>query len=98
VRALAARLRERLREVPGIHVHEHGHDLSGIVTFSSEREAAEALQQRLQLQGINTSVARVRNNPLDLGARGLGDLNRASVHYYNTDEEIERFCEALRTR
>lgn len=96
VRTLAARLRERLREVPNITVLERGQDLCGIVTFSSGRETADALQQRLLARGINTSVVRVRNNPLDLGAQGLGDLNRASVHYYNTDAEIERFCEALR--
>lgn len=96
VRALAARLRDRLQELPGITVHEAGSDLCGIVTFSSRREAADVLHQRLQARGINTSVVRVRNNPLDLGARGLGDLNRASLHYYNTDAEIERFCDALR--
>ena len=28
-------------------------------------------------------------------ARGLGGLIRASVHYYNSEEEIARFCETL---
>lgn len=28
-------------------------------------------------------------------ARGLGDLVRASVHYYNTPEEVARICAAL---
>lgn len=98
VRALAACLRERLKEVPGIRVHDRGSDLCGIVTFSSQSETAEALYQRLLTRGINTSVVRVRNNPLDLGARGLGDLNRASVHYYNTEAEIEQFCEVLHSR
>ncbi|MEY3667999.1 MAG: hypothetical protein RL572_1539 [Pseudomonadota bacterium] len=98
VRALASRLREGLRQMPEVNVHEIGHDLSGIVTFSTSRESADALQQRLLTRGINTSVVRVRNNPLDLAARGLGDLNRASVHYYNTDAEVDQFCEALRQR
>jgi cysteine desulfurase/selenocysteine lyase len=96
IRELAARLRDRLRELPGISVHEEGSGLCGIVTFSSRRETADGLQQRLLARGINTSVVRLRNNPLDLGKRGLGDLNRASVHYYNTDAEIEQFCDSLR--
>lgn len=98
IRTLAAQLRERLRDIPGIVVHESGSHLSGIVTFSSAAETAESLQQRLQRSQINTSVVRLRNNLLDLGERGLGDLNRASVHYYNDEDEIARFCETVARR
>ena len=88
---LAAALRESLEALPGITVLERSPIRSGIVTFVSEREAAPVLQRRLHAAGINTSVARQANAWLDLGAEGRGDVNRASVHYYNTETEIERF-------
>ena len=95
VSELAATFRDQLRRLPDIQVHESGSSLSGIVTFSKSGENAESLQQRLRESGINTSVTRLSGNLLDLPRRGLGDINRASVHYFNTEEEIERFCQVL---
>ncbi|MGB4246631.1 MAG: hypothetical protein WBJ75_02835, partial [Pseudohongiellaceae bacterium] len=58
-------------------------------------ESAPLLQQRLQSAGINTSVSKLQSNLLDFGRRGLGDINRASVHYYNTEEEVAEFCRVV---
>jgi selenocysteine lyase/cysteine desulfurase len=44
---------------------------------------------------INVSVSSVESTRLDMDERGLGEIVRASVHYYNSEEEIERFCEVL---
>lgn len=95
VAALARHLRETLGTLPGVQVHEHGQKLSGIVTFSKQGVPATQLQSQLQQQGINSSVTRTDNSQLDLAQRGLADLNRASVHYYNTESEIVRFCDAV---
>lgn len=95
VAALARHLRETLGTLPGVQVHEHGQKLSGIVTFSKQGVPATQLQSQLQQQGINSSVTRTDNSQLDLAQRGLVDLNRASVHYYNTESEIVRFCDAV---
>jgi cysteine desulfurase/selenocysteine lyase len=46
----------------------------------------------------SVSVSRISSTRLDMEARDLPDLVRASVHYYNTDEEIERFCTLLTSR
>ena len=32
---------------------------------------------------------------LDLQPRGIDELVRASVHYYNTDEELDRLVECV---
>ncbi len=92
VQFLAQQLRDTLASLPGVTVHECGAPLSGIVTFDKKGVAATDLHAQLRLAHMNSSVARVANNWLDLGKRAVPDLNRASVHYYNTEEEIQRFC------
>ena len=94
--ALAADLRTALAEVPGITVQDIGTRKCGICTFTHERLDAATISARLRAQAINTSVSDPNSTLLDATARGLPDLVRASVHYFNTDEEIDRFCRALR--
>lgn len=95
VSALAATLRESLKRIPGLSVHEQGTRLSGIVTFSSALHSAAEVQAHLRKHRINTSVIRRQNTLLDFPDRGLGDINRASLHYYNTEPEIAALCNAL---
>ena len=92
---LAETFRNRLTELPDITVQDQGEDKCGIVTFTKTHENASAVYRRLLAKGINTSVATSDSARLDMGPRGLQEMVRASVHYYNTEEEIERFCEAL---
>ncbi|GAA2315733.1 aminotransferase class V-fold PLP-dependent enzyme [Nonomuraea roseoviolacea subsp. roseoviolacea] len=94
--ALAARLRDALREVPGVSVHDQGVRRCGIVTFTVAGRPAAEVHGRLTEIGVNTSVSLSRYAQYDLPARGLPDLVRASVHYYNTDEELHRLVEAVR--
>jgi cysteine desulfurase/selenocysteine lyase len=96
VQQLSARLRERLGEVKGVTVQDLGRVRSGIVTFTCEGHAAGAVMQRLKEQGIAVRVSERSSTRIDMERRGLEELVRASVHYYNTEEEIERLCEAVR--
>jgi cysteine desulfurase/selenocysteine lyase len=96
VQELAARLRERLGAVPGVTVRDLGRVRSGIVTFECDGHTAEETMQWLQAQGMAVRVTPRASTLIDMERRGLDDLVRASVHYYNTEAEIGRFCEAVR--
>lgn len=94
--ALAALLRERLRSVPGAKVHDLGRVMSGIVTFTIEGRDPLALKAALLAQRINVTTSQVEFARLDMEARGLERMVRASPHYYNTEDEVERFVDVLR--
>ena len=95
VSTLASDLRTRLSELPGVTVHDQGERLCGIVTFRVEGEAPADTAVRLAQKRINVSVSQRTSAQLDLGARGLNALTRASVHYFNSENELERFVEAV---
>ncbi|HEY0601783.1 MAG TPA: aminotransferase class V-fold PLP-dependent enzyme [Herpetosiphonaceae bacterium] len=97
VRGLADQLRAQLGEIPGVTVRDLGVERCGIVTFSLAAKRVEELRQSLVEQRINVSTTTVTSTRLDMEARQLSEMVRASVHYYNTEEEIERFCTTLAT-
>ena len=95
VTTLAERLRQLLADLPGIRVQDLGRVRSGIVTFTKEDELPRAVQARLHAAGINVSISSRSSAQLDFGRRGLSQVVRASVHYFNTEEEISIFCNTL---
>ncbi|NNC92686.1 MAG: aminotransferase class V-fold PLP-dependent enzyme [Acidimicrobiia bacterium] len=92
---LAAQLRLLLTDTPGVVVTDIGSHLCGIVTFTLNGHRAGEVVRLLREQRINLSVSTPDSTPVDAGRRRLPDLVRASVHYYNTDDELERFAGVL---
>jgi cysteine desulfurase / selenocysteine lyase len=98
IKRLADDLRQQLSTIAGVTVRDDGVERCGIVSFTVAGTDADEVHRQLAKRRINVSVSRLSSTRLDMEARGLPDLVRASVHYYNTEEEIARFCGALASR
>jgi selenocysteine lyase/cysteine desulfurase len=92
---LADTLRSRLQQLPRVQVHDLGIQKCGIVTFTIDGWPPEEICGDLAEQKMNVSVSTAASTRQDMEDRGLVSLVRASVHYYNTAEEIERFCDSV---
>jgi cysteine desulfurase/selenocysteine lyase len=95
VTVLAETLRERLRAVNGVRVHDQGFRRCGLVTFTVEGVSCEQVQRALRERSVRTTISRARSAQLDMPRRGLAEVVRASVHYYNTEDELDRLVDAL---
>lgn len=95
VRALAGYLRERLAALPGVEVTDGGRERCAIVTFRTTAMGAAAVKAALARRRVNVSVATGPGNLVWFQAHGLDAVVRASVHCYNTREEIDLLLHAL---
>jgi selenocysteine lyase/cysteine desulfurase len=95
VTALAAALRARLAALPGVTVRDLGVERCGIVTCTIDGRDLTEVKTALAHHRINVTVSRAAWTRLDMDTRHLPAVLRASVHYYNTEDEIERFCATL---
>ncbi|MDY4299159.1 aminotransferase class V-fold PLP-dependent enzyme [Pseudomonas salmasensis] len=92
----SARIREALRQIPGISLHDLGNTHSGLIAFNLVGWDSFELKHRLGLKRINIGANGVAYTPLDMQARGLSSVARLSVSPLNTNDEIELLVKALR--
>ena len=92
---LAESLRSRLGAIPGVTLRDLGTQRCGIVSFTVAGQEARDLVASLRRQHINISASGPSSTLLDALARKLPDLLRASVHYYNSEAEVDRFAAAI---
>lgn len=92
----SARIREALRQIPGITLHDLGRTHSGLIAFNLAGWDSFELKQRLGVKRINIGANGVAYTPLDMQARGLSSVARISVSPLNTDDDIELLVKALR--
>jgi selenocysteine lyase/cysteine desulfurase len=93
--SLAAALRDRLREMAGVRVLDHGPRLGATVTAAVAGWAPTALVAKLRARGINTTGQSRIDAVIDYDAKGVDGALRVSPHYFNTDEELDTFVGAL---
>jgi len=97
IQLLAGSLRQQLRSMEFITVHDAGQHQCGIVTFSVNGLDSRVVKNELAQKDINVSVGSAASTLLYMNKNHLSSIIRASVHYYNTEEEIKALCDALTT-
>ncbi len=96
VQGLAEGLRNRLRERERVRVLDRGPVSCGIISFTvSGTDDAQPLHQALMDRGINTAFTGPGNARFIFPKEDVPWVLRASPHYYNTEEEVDRFLEVL---
>jgi selenocysteine lyase/cysteine desulfurase len=87
---LGEELRRGLVAIDGVEVHDGGTHRSGIVTFTSARATPAEVAEAASSAGINVSVSGAPWARLDMTPPNPTEVVRASPHYYNTEDELDR--------
>jgi cysteine desulfurase / selenocysteine lyase len=95
IQFLAAVMRRQLGGIDGITVHDNGDQKCGIVTFTVGGVGSSHVKYELAEKKIHVSVGLAKSTLIYMNRNSLSTVVRASVHYYNTEEEINGMCEAL---
>lgn len=94
---LSRQLRAGLEDIPGVTIRDLGVRRCGIITFTLAGHSPQAVRQALRARSMNLSVSQAMSTLLDMSARNLDAVVRASVHYYNTEDEVDRLIRAVRS-
>ena len=95
IQSLAEGLRQQLTQLEGVRVLDLGTEKCGIVSFVKAGHEPAAVVAALREKGIHIGASNQSSTLLDFEARQLTELNRAGVHYYNSLDELDRFCAEL---
>lgn len=98
VQRLAELLRAQLAEVSGVTVRDESAGArSGLVSFTVDAMPPPAVKAELARCNIRVGANGVAYTPLDMQARGLDGIVRASVSYLNDEEDIDRLVAAVKS-
>ncbi|EME19562.1 aminotransferase class V-fold PLP-dependent enzyme [Rhodococcus triatomae] len=95
VSARAEFARTELASLPGVTIHDLGGHRSGIVSFTVDGIDPAAVRESLAADDITVTVSGRGSTRVDMTRRGLDGVLRASPHYFNTFEDLERLVAAV---
>ncbi|PIT72057.1 aminotransferase class V-fold PLP-dependent enzyme [Limnohabitans sp. JirII-31] len=95
VRERAECMRHALSAIEGVQLQDLGTERSPLVAFTVKGMPASVVRAHLMTHGVDVAVNGLSFTPLDMAARGLHDVVRASAHTDTRDEEIEALVTAL---
>lgn len=91
----AQRLRAELAAIDGVAVHDLGQQRSGLISFTVADLDVNTVKNRLARTGISAGANGPAYTPVDMEARGLAGIVRASVSYLTSEQEIGRLLAAV---
>ena len=92
---LADRLRFGLKSLNGFEVVDIGENCSGIICGFHKEIDSNSLQAELKTHKINVSISEKSSGYGLFERYGWPDLIRLSVHYYNTEAEVDHCLEIM---
>lgn len=88
-------LRAALSALPGVVVRDLGTRRSGIVSFTVDGVDPVDVRDRLAERNMTVTVSHASSTLLDMTARDLASVVRASPHYFVDFDELDRFAAAV---
>ncbi len=95
ISALSARLRDGLDNIQKARQWDTGTNRSGLVLFNLDGLNSRDVVKTLRDGGLNCSASDAQLTRKDLADAGVSVMIRASVHYFNTEDEVDLLLNRL---
>jgi cysteine desulfurase / selenocysteine lyase len=95
VRDRADRLRTGLSALPGVRVRDLGLQPCGLVSFTVDGVESAAVRDALHASSVYVTVSLAGSTLLDMTARDLPAVVRASPHYFVSLADIDAAVRAI---
>ena len=93
---LATYIRNQLNEIQGVQTHTINPNQCGIVSFHIKGHESLDLKKTIVSKGVNVSCTTPSSTLIDATKNNLPNLVRASVHYFNDMQEIDKLLSIIR--